>query len=34
MEDMKQRIDTRRLGIRIFNKTVPSADGREKVKVH
>lgn len=43
MESRKQRIDTQRLGIRLFS-TVPSADvlkntvtyqnGREKVKVH
>lgn len=32
MEDKKQRIDTARLGIRLFNNIVPSADGREKVK--
>jgi len=32
MEERKQRIDTPRLGIRLFNNTVPSADGREKVK--
>lgn len=34
MEDRKQRIDTPRLGIRLFNNTVSSADGREKARVH
>lgn len=34
MEDRKQRIDTPRLGIKLFNNTVPSADGREKVKFY